>query len=92
MFKDVTDAALEAMRKALANDGSGANDFAILTMVLDEQRARLPKHTRGGDVIGDPNGKYPNGIQYGQTHDMDCPGCANTPFTASPRSETYWAS
>lgn len=25
-------------------------------------------------------------------HAMDCPGCANTPFTLSPRSETYWCS
>jgi uncharacterized CHY-type Zn-finger protein len=25
-------------------------------------------------------------------HTMDCPGCQNTPFTASPRSETYWCS
>jgi hypothetical protein len=23
-------------------------------------------------------------------HAMDCPGCVNTPFTASPRSESYW--
>lgn len=22
----------------------------------------------------------------------DCPGCQGTSFTASPRSETYWAS
>lgn len=25
-------------------------------------------------------------------HAMDCPGCMNTPFTLSPRSETYWSS
>lgn len=30
--------------------------------------------------------------EYGQRHDMDCPGCQDTPFTLSPRSETYWAS
>ena len=29
---------------------------------------------------------------YGVTHDMDCPGCEGTSFTASPRSETYWSS
>lgn len=29
--------------------------------------------------------------QYGERHDMDCPGCQDTPFTLSPRSETYWA-
>lgn len=49
-------------------------------------------HTARGSVIGDPNGAFPDGIPYGQTHDMDCPGCKDTPFTASPRSETYWAS
>ena len=45
-----------------------------------------PKHTvRGGKdarEFGD----------YGVTHDMDCPGCKDIPFTASPRSETYWSS
>ena len=25
-------------------------------------------------------------------HTMDCPGCQDTPFTSSPRSETYWSS
>lgn len=30
--------------------------------------------------------------QYGERHDMDCPACQDTPFTLSPRSETYWAS
>jgi hypothetical protein len=29
---------------------------------------------------------------YGVTHDMDCPGCQDTSFLASPRSETYWQS
>jgi hypothetical protein len=46
-------------------------------------------HTRGGLVIG--SRELPS-IRYGETHDMDCPGCVDTPFTASPRSETYWAS
>lgn len=32
------------------------------------------------------------GLPYGTTHDMDCPACQGTSFTASPRSETYWAS
>jgi hypothetical protein len=43
-----------------------------------------PKHTVGGKA----DGPWP----YGTTHDMDCPGCAGTSFTASPRSETYWSS
>lgn len=34
----------------------------------------------------------PEGLPYGTTHDMNCPGCAGTPFLASPRSETYWSS
>jgi len=45
-----------------------------------------PVHTVRGKVIGE------EGSPYGVTHDMDCPGCQDTPFTASPRSETYWSS
>ena len=45
-----------------------------------------PRHTVGGKVIG------PEGVPYGTTHDMLCPGCQGTSFTASPRSETYWSS
>lgn len=44
-------------------------------------------HTISGRLIG-PGNPGP----YGRTHDMDCPGCQSTPFTASPRSETYWSS
>ncbi len=46
-------------------------------------------HRIGGKPIGPDN---PGA--YGRTHDMDCPGfgCAATPFTLSPRSETYWSS
>jgi len=43
-------------------------------------------HTVRGLPIG------PEGVAYGTTHDMSCPACQDTPFTASPRSETYWAS
>lgn len=43
-------------------------------------------HTVRGEPIG------PEGAPYGTTHDMSCPGCQSTPFTASPRSETYWSS
>lgn len=32
------------------------------------------------------------GIPYGQTHDMSCPGCQGTPYLTSPRSEHYWSS
>jgi len=44
------------------------------------------KHTVKG---GKPASIYGG---YGVTHDMDCPGCKDTSFTASPRSETYWSS
>ncbi len=45
-----------------------------------------PVHTvRGGKPAAEFGG-------YGVTHDMDCPGCQGTSFTASPRSETYWSS
>lgn len=33
-----------------------------------------------------------DGWPYGTTHDYDCPGCQDTPFLISPRSETYWSS
>jgi hypothetical protein len=49
-------------------------------------RSTLPIHTVRGKPIG------PEGAPYGTTHDMDCPSCQDTPFTASPRSETYWSS
>jgi hypothetical protein len=45
-----------------------------------------PVHTIRGKPIG------PEGSAYGVTHDMDCPGCRDIPFTLSPRSETYWCS
>ncbi len=45
-------------------------------------------HTIEGKPINDDT----NPGAYGRVHDMDCPGCINTPFTASPRSETYWSS
>lgn len=34
------------------------------------------------------------GWPYGTTHDYDCPGpgCADTNFQSSPRSEHYWSS
>ncbi len=54
--------------------------------------APKPIHTVDHVAIGTPGTKYAKGIPYGTTHDMDCPGCINTPFTASPRSETYWSS
>lgn len=46
-----------------------------------------PKHTVRGQTSED-------GWPYGTKHDMDCPACvaSGTSFTASPRSETYWAS
>ncbi len=45
-------------------------------------------HTIGGKPINDVT----NPGAYGRTHDMDCPACVSIPFTASPRSETYWSS
>jgi hypothetical protein len=44
-----------------------------------------PVHTVGGKTSAE-------GWAYGVTHDMDCPGCKDTPFLISPRSETYWSS
>lgn len=44
-------------------------------------------HTIGGRPIGPDNPGH-----YGRTHDFNCPGCIDTPYTISPRSETYWAS
>ncbi len=68
-------------------------DDEELGAVIDEAGNPTPTtlsafkvHTIGGKP------PPPEGWRYGQTHDMDCPGCINTPFTASPRSETYWSS
>ena len=44
-----------------------------------------PVHRSRGRIVGR------EGIPYGQTHDMDCPGCADTPSLLSPRSDTYWS-
>lgn len=86
--QSLSERSLDALHDAL-NERAARKAFAATTIAA---AGVTIVHTRGGDVIGDPNGKYPNGIQYGQTHDADCPGCKDTPFTASPRSETYWAS
>lgn len=52
---------------------------ARITVVIGE-------HTVRGVTAG------PEGWAYGVTHDFDCPGCAGTSYTASPRSESYWSS
>jgi hypothetical protein len=61
---------------------------------LDDIRRR-PVHTIGRRPINHdvaPDHPDYNPGEYGRTHDTDCPGCQNTSFTASPRSETYWSS
>lgn len=74
----------------------GIDEESALTIVADprfrgEYVRPLPKliHTIGGRMIGPDN---PGA--YGRTHDMNCPACvaSGTPYTASPRSETYWSS
>lgn len=50
-----------------------------------QEQTEAPRHTVRGETSE-------TGWPYGTTHDMDCPGCAGTSFTASPRSETYWCS
>ena len=49
-------------------------------------KTQRPRHTVRGGLDARLHGGY------GVTHDMDCPGCQGVPFTASPRSETYWSS
>lgn len=63
-----------------------AERFRALLVTLEEEQAAHKVHTVGGKPIP------PEGVPYGTTHDYDCPACQDTPFTASPRSETYWAS
>ncbi len=65
--------------------GEAALLYGFAVGVLAARPAK-PVHTVHGKAIG------PEGVPYGTTHDMDCPACQDTPFTASPRSETYWAS
>lgn len=66
--------------------GESALLFGFAVGVLAASKVERPVHTVRGKAIG------PEGVPYGTTHDMDCPACQGTPFTASPRSETYWAS
>jgi hypothetical protein len=65
--------------------GGGADRRRIedLQKIFQES---TPVHTVRGHAIG------PEGVPYGTNHDMDCPGCANTPFSLSPRSDHYWQS
>lgn len=68
-----------------ANEAALLYGFAVGVLATPATPA-APVHTVRGRAIG------PEGVPYGTTHDMDCPACQGTPFTASPRSETYWAS
>lgn len=53
----------------------------------------LPKSLQQEKPVHTVDGKTSeDGWPYGTTHDYDCPGCVDTPFLASPRSETYWSS
>lgn len=84
----------EAIREWLEDQpGSGAylvsaNHGYPLEDMLRAYHDEGPRtdHTVRGELVG------MEGLPYGTTHDMDCPGCVDTPFLASPRSETYWSS
>jgi hypothetical protein len=86
-----TDGAVNATRRELSAARWTALTEAISLITGIKQDLRLepagsPVHTVKG---GKPASIYGG---YGVTHDMDCPGCQDTSFTASPRSETYWSS
>jgi hypothetical protein len=86
--------ATEVLATALAGtdetDWTGTEDYDAMTRKgLDEVPTVDcgPVHTVGGKTSVE-------GWPYGTTHDADCPACvaSGSSFTASPRSETYWAS
>lgn len=73
---------------APTRERDGAARRARIAERIAARRAAQTPHTINGQTAE----QAPDLFTYGHTHDMDCPGCAGTPFTASPRSETYWAS
>ena len=64
-----------------------AKGVAQLAILEEVRAAETPKHTVRGQTSED-------GWPYGTRHDVDCPAClaSGASFTASPRSESYWAS
>jgi hypothetical protein len=83
--------------RLFVEDGCGDRAVVYLTAteaeaLISDLRQRIapvestPVHTVRG---GKPAAEFG---AYGVPHDMDCPGCQGTSFTASPRSEAYWAS
>jgi hypothetical protein len=84
---------MAAERAINAAVGYGINEqtASLLTTLMWSHAAddpntysRIKKHTVNGQTSAE-------GWPYGTTHDMDCPGCSDTPFTSSPRSEAYWS-
>ena len=74
--------------RRLNNSDGWAVTFTVTQTVLAGPDTPVSQtHTIGGQPIGPDN---PG--EYGRTHDFKCPGCQSSSFTASPRSETYWAS
>ena len=61
-------------------------DEQLTLWYIDYDGNLQPQHKSHGEW-----GHEQSRWDYGRTHDMDCPGCQDTPFTLSPRSETYWA-
>lgn len=71
--------------EGVTHEAMSASVLAEIRIKQDQVLHRAPRHTVRGQTSE-------NGWPYGVTHDMDCPACQDTPFTLSPRSETYWAS
>lgn len=72
-------------RKRVPKHSGGQRRLSIPPTPMHATPVARVIHTIGNKPIG------PEGAEYGVRHDYNCPGCINTPFTASPRSETYWA-
>ena len=72
--------------EALIEAGMSPEDAESTQRYAETRPVTTPAHTvRGGkdaSIYG----------AYGINHDMDCPGCKDTPYLISPRSDTYWTS
>lgn len=74
------------MHKALTGLMEQARDLSHALDPIEKVAGAKPQHLRRGQPAP------PEGWPYGALHDPDCPACIDTPYTASPRSETYWSS
>ncbi len=76
-----------------ANKDGDTTEVAAILYALDKVAEKEAADAAAAPLAHTVRGESSSeGWAYGVTHDADCPGCAGTDFTSSPRSESYWAS